>query len=84
MAHSMHQFLLLLHKYSLIRVVFDEVQHHTQDDDLLLRLLVWLSCEEDIDVVLEYAPAHIYAIHFSQICQDKYEKLTKDKVRNSV
>ena len=56
-----------------------ELQNHAKDDCLLLRLLVYLSSEYDIDVILDYAPVHVVSIHISSIYQ-KYEKLSKEKV----
>ena len=56
-----------------------QLQNHAKDDCLLVRLLVYLSSEYDIDIVLDYAPVHIVSTHISNIYQ-KYEKLNKDKV----
>ena len=61
--------------------LFTNLRAAAADDPLLLRLLVYLSSEDDVDVVLSHAPAHYFAIHVSQICCGTYERLTKNKVR---
>ena len=63
----------------LMKTLLDDLQNLTKDDHLLLRLLVYLSSEYDIDIILDYAPVHIVAVHLSNICQ-KYEKLSRKKV----
>ena len=66
--------------YRLINYLFGELKDHAKDDPSLLRLLVYLSSEDDVEIVLEHAPAHFYAIHVSKICCETYDRLSKDKV----
>jgi len=66
--------------YRLINHLFGELKDRAKDDPSLLRLLVYLSSEDDVEIVLEHAPAHFYAIHVSKICCETYDRLTKDKV----
>ena len=63
----------------LMKKLLDDLQNHLKDDYLLLRLLVYLSSENDVDAILDYAPVYIVAVHISNICQ-KYEKLNREKV----
>ncbi|XP_065899482.1 E3 ubiquitin-protein ligase rnf213-alpha-like isoform X2 [Dysidea avara] len=63
----------------LIKKLFTELHSHLKDDKLLLRLLVYLSSEDDAETVLDHAPTHVYAIHISQICCETYHILTKEK-----
>ena len=65
----------------LIQQLFDDLKDYVKDDPLLLRLLVYLSSEDDVDIVLDHAPAHFYAIHVSKICCQNYDRLSKDEVR---
>ena len=65
--------------HRLIRKLFTELRSHLKDDKLLLRLLVYLSSEDDAEIVLDNAPTHFYAIRISQICET-YRTLTKEKV----
>ena len=65
--------------YRLMKKLLDNLQNHTKDDYLLLRLLVYLSSENDVDTILNYASVHIVAVHISNVCQ-KYEKLNREKV----
>ncbi|XP_065899490.1 E3 ubiquitin-protein ligase rnf213-alpha-like isoform X3 [Dysidea avara] len=71
---SIVQFQKMFHK------LFTNLRAAAADDPLLLRLLVYLSSEDDVDVVLSHAPAHYFAIHVSQICCGTYERLTKNKM----
>ena len=45
-------------------------KNHIEDDHLLLRLLVFLSSEDDIDVMLDNAPVHIVALHVADLWWD--------------
>ena len=56
--------------------LFFECKDHIKDDHLLLRLLVFLSSEDDIDVLLNNAPVHIVALHVSDLW-DKIDKMNK-------
>jgi len=62
--------------------LFDDnvLMNHAKDDPLLLRLLVYLSSEDDVDVVLDHVSSHFYAIHVSKICCQTYDRLSEDKV----
>ena len=51
--------------------LFDECKNHVEDDHLLLRLLVFLSSEDDIDVLLSTAPIHIVALHISDLWETR-------------
>ena len=57
--------------------LFHECVNHIKDDHLLLRLLVFLSSEDDIDVVLDNAPVHIVALHIADLWHtiDKVKKV---------
>ena len=64
----------------MIDKLFDECKNHIKDDHLLLRLLVFLTYEDDIDVMLKNAAVHIVALHVA----DLWYKIDKvKKVRNS-
>ena len=63
----------------LMKTLLEDLQNLTKDDHLLLRLLVYLSSEYDIDIILDHAPVHIVAVHLSILCQ-KYERFSRKKV----
>ena len=67
----------------LIKQLFADLKVDIKDDPLLLRLLVYLSSEDDVEIVLDHAPAHFYAIHISKVCCGSYDRLSKDKVIKS-
>ena len=54
-----------------MKKLFDECKNHIEDDHLLLRLLVFLSSEDDIDVLLSTAPIHIVALHISDLWETR-------------
>ena len=56
--------------------LFHECQNHIQDDHLLLRLLVYLSSEDDIEVILKNVPVHIATLHIADLWY-KLDKLKK-------
>jgi len=61
-----------------MRKLFFECQDHIKDDHLLLRLLVFLSSEDDIEVTMIYAPVHIVALRVAKLWHliDKVKKVT--------
>ena len=61
-----------------MRKLFYECQDHIRDDHLLLRLLVFLSSEDDIEVTMMYAPVHIVALRVAKLWHviDKVKKVT--------
>ena len=65
-----------------MKSLFADLENHMKSDHLLLRLLIYLSTEDDVDVVLDHAvdiPVCIFALHVSNQCQ-RYEKLCQKKV----
>lgn len=64
--------------YRIMGKLFFECKNHIKDDHLLLRLLVFLSSEDDIDVMLNNAPVHIVALHVADLWHtiDKVKKVT--------
>ena len=64
--------------YRMMHKLFNECKNHIEDDHLLLRLLVFLSSEEDIDVMLSNAAVHIVALHVADLWYaiDKVKKVT--------
>ena len=65
-----------------MRTLFAEFEDHMKYDHLLLRLLVYLSTEDDVDVILDHAvhvPVYIFAVHISNQCQ-QHNKLCQKKV----
>lgn len=50
-----------------MKKLFCNFKIHIEDDHLLLRLLVFLSSEDDIDVMLDNAPVHIVALHVADL-----------------
>ena len=66
--------------------MFVDLENLMNWDYLLLRLLVYLSTEDDVDTVLDHPvdiPAHIVAIHNLNQCQ-QYNKLCQKKVNSYV
>ena len=66
----------------MMKTLFAELEDHMKSDHLLLRLLVYLSTEDDVDVMLDHTvhvPVCIYALHISNQCQ-QYNKLCQKKV----
>ena len=65
--------------YRIMGKLFLECKNHIKDDHLLLRLLVFLSSEDDIDVMLGNAPVHIVALHAADLWHtiDKIKKVTQ-------
>ena len=63
--------------YRIMGTLFYECWSHIKDDHLLLRLLVFLSSEDDIDVMLIHAPVHIVALHVADLWHtiDKVKKV---------
>lgn len=57
--------------------LFHECKNHIKDDHLLLRLLVLLCSEDDIDVIMKNAPVHIVALHIADLWQtlDRMKKV---------
>ena len=53
--------------YRMMGKLFHECKDHIKEDHLLLRLLVFLCSEDDIDVMLNNAPVHIVALHVSDL-----------------
>ena len=47
--------------------LFHECENHIKEDHLLLRLLVFLCSEDDIDIMLSNAPFHIVALHVADL-----------------
>ena len=65
-----------------MKSLFVELENHMKSDYLLLRVLVYLSTEDDVDVILGHAvdvPVCIFALHISNQCQ-QYNKLCQKKV----
>ena len=65
-----------------MKTLFAELEDHIKSDHLLLHLLVYLSTEDDVDVILDHAvhvPVYIFALHISNQCQG-YDKLCQKKV----
>ena len=58
--------------------LFHECENHIKDDHLLLRLLVFLCSEDDIDVMINNAPVHIVALHVARLWLniDKVKQVT--------
>ena len=68
--------------HRLMKNLFIDLENHMKSDHLLLNLLVYLSTEDDVDVILDHTvhcPVHIFALHVSNQCQ-QYDKLTQKKV----
>ena len=65
--------------YRIMGQLFHECENHIKDDHLLLRLLVFLSSEDDIDIMLNNVPVHIVALHVADLWQtiDKVKKVTR-------
>ena len=66
----------------MMKILFAELGDHMKSDHLLLRLLVYLSTEDDVDVILDHVvhvPVHIFALHISNQCQ-QYDKLCQKMV----
>ena len=57
--------------------LFQDCGNYIGDDNLLLRLLVFMSTEDDIDVLLSNAPVHIVTLHVANIwgTLDKVKKV---------
>ena len=53
--------------YRMMKKLFHECENHIKEDHLLLRLLVFLCSEDDIDVMLENAPFHMVALHVADL-----------------
>ena len=51
--------------YRMMGKIFHMCKNHIKDDHLLLRLLVCLSSDNDIDILLDNAPIHIVALHIA-------------------
>ena len=51
----------------MISKLFHECEDHIKEDHLLLRLLVFLCSEDDIDVMLDSAPVHIVALRIADL-----------------
>ena len=67
----------------MMKNLFAELEDHMKSDHLLLRVLIYLSSEDDVDIVLDYAediPVCIFALHVSNQCQ-QYDKLCQRKVK---
>ena len=47
--------------------LFHECEDHIKEDHLLLRLLVFLCSEDDINVMLNNAQVHIVALHVADL-----------------
>ena len=47
--------------------IFHNCKNHIEDDHLLLRLLVFLSSDDDIGVMLNNAPVHIVALRIADL-----------------
>ena len=47
--------------------IFHNCKNHSEDDHLLLRLLVFLSSDDDIGVMLNNAPVHIVALRIADL-----------------
>ena len=47
--------------------IFHMCKNHIKDDHLLLRLLVFLSSDSDIDILMDNAPVHIVALHVAGV-----------------
>ena len=47
--------------------IFHNCKNHNEDDHLLLRLLVFLSSDDDIGVMLNNAPVHIVALRIADL-----------------
>ena len=66
----------------MMKFLFAELENHLKSDHLLLRLLIYLSTEDDVDVVLDHAvdvPVCIFGLHVSNQCQ-QYDELCRKKV----
>ena len=66
----------------MMKTLFAELEDHMKSDHLLLHLLVYLSTEDDVDVILDHAvhvPVYIFALHVSNQCQG-YDKLCQKEV----
>ena len=53
----------------MMKKLFQECNNHIKEDHLLLRLLVFLCSEDDINVMLTDAPFHIVALHIADLWQ---------------
>ena len=62
--------------------LFSDLEHHMKTDHLLLHLVVYLSTEDDVNIILDDAscvPVHIFALHISNQCQ-QYDRPCQKKV----
>ena len=57
--------------------LFYECKNHIEDDHLLLRLLLFLCSENDIDIMMKNAPFHIVAVRVADLWHtiDKVKKV---------
>ena len=62
--------------YRMMGKLFHSLEYHIKEDHLLLRLLVFLCSEDDIDVMLDNAPVHIVALHVAKLW-DNTDKVKK-------
>ena len=61
---------IYIYIYRMMEKLLHNCKNHIEDDHLLLRLLVFLSSEDDIDVMLDNAPVHIVALHVADLWWD--------------
>ena len=64
--------------------IFHMCKNHIKDDHLLLRLLVFLSSENDIDILLDNAPVHIVALHVAShwwCGNDEMKEVTRRSIK---
>ena len=63
----------------MMKTLFQECDNHIKEDHLLLRLLVYLCSEDDIDVMLNNAPFHIVALRVADLWHsiDKVKQVHK-------
>lgn len=59
--------------------LFTDLINYAKDNHMMLRLLVYLSSEEDVEIVLEHVPVHVVAVHIFSTFQ-QYRTLNKEKV----
>ena len=53
--------------YRMMSKLFSECKNHIEEDHLLLRLLLFLCSESNIDVMLDNAPIHIVALRVADL-----------------
>ena len=53
--------------YRMMSKLFRECKNHIEEDHLLLRLLLFLCSESNIDVMLDNAPIHIVALRVADL-----------------